>query len=212
VTNLNGKLWNMKRKEIKDFFKAIRGCDLQTVSMLVNSNKEYINVCNFAPPKKDDGQSGLQVAFKTGNFDIARFLIENGAEVNFIEISAVNEWTAPVLHDCIRAAIFNSYTLQKDGSKFDKALSLLKLMLSKKANPNATDSYGNNCLHRAFLDSRQMIDNPGVDFTNGILLNQLRSIFKELIDAGADINQVNDKRPAVSELIANYNMNKYELI
>jgi ankyrin repeat protein len=202
----------MKRKEIKDFFKAIRDGDLQTVSALVSSNKEYIRACNFAPPKKDDGQSGLQVAFRTGNFDISRLLIENGADVNFMETSDVNEWTAPALHDCIRATIFNSYTLQKDTGKFDKALSLLKLMLSKKANPNATDSYGNNCLHRAFLDSRQMIDNPGADFTNSILLNQLRSVFKELINAGADINQVNDKRPAVSELIANYKMEKYELI
>ncbi|WEK21825.1 MAG: hypothetical protein P0Y49_06180 [Candidatus Pedobacter colombiensis] len=66
------------KKEIKTFFKAIRDSDMPTISGLVNSNKAYNDACNFAPPKKDDGQSGLQVAFKTGNFDIALFLIKNG--------------------------------------------------------------------------------------------------------------------------------------
>lgn len=202
----------MKKKEIKTFFKAITDNDMPTISLLINSNKAYIDVCNFAPPKKDDGQSGLQVSLKSGNFDIALFLIKNGADVNFIEKSEVNDWMAPALQDCIRATIFNSYTLQKDTRIFDKGLSVLKLMLSEKANPNAVDSYGNNCLHRAILDSRQMLDNPAADFTNGILLNQLRSIFNELIKAGADIYQITDKRPSASEFITNFKMEKYELL
>ncbi|RQO69653.1 hypothetical protein DBR43_16410 [Pedobacter sp. KBW06] len=202
----------MKKKEIKAFFKAIRDSDMRTISLLVDTDKAYIDVCNFTPPKKDDGQSGLQVAFKTGNFDIALFLIKNGADVNFIETSEVNEWRAPVLHDCIRATVFNSYTLQKDTRIFDKALSLLKLMLTEKANPNAIDTYGNNCLHRALLDSRQMLDNPSADFSNGILLNQLRSIFKELIQAGADIHQASDKRPGALDFMATFRLEKYELL
>lgn len=202
----------MKKKEIKAFFKAIRDSDMRKISLLVDTDKAYIDVCNFTPPKKDDGQSGLQVAFKTGNFDIALFLINNGADVNFIETSEVNEWRAPVLHDCIRATVFNSYTLQKDTHIFDKALSLLKLMLTEKANPNAIDSYGNNCLHRALLDSRQMLDNPSADFSNGILLNQLRSIFKELIQAGADINQASDKRPGALDFMATFRLEKHELL
>ncbi|MBD1387100.1 ankyrin repeat domain-containing protein [Mucilaginibacter rigui] len=202
----------MKRKEVKAFFKAIRDSDFQTISELITTNNEYVSVCNFAPPKKDDGQSGLQVAFKTGNFDIARLLIQNGADINFIEQSEVNEWKAPVLQDCIRATIFNSFTLQKDTAQFDKAISLLKLMLAEGADPNAIDSYGNNCLHRAFLDSRQMIDNPAADFTGEILLSQLKNIFKELINAGADVYQTSDNRPSVLDFIVNYRMEKYQLI
>lgn len=202
----------MKKKEIKAFFKAIRDNDIQTVTSLIQSNKAYVEACNFAPPKKDDGQSGLQVSFKTGNFEIALLLIENGADVNFIETSEINEWTAPVLHDCIRAVIFNAYTIQKDTNAFNQGFSLLKLMLHKKADPNAIDSYGNNCLHRAFLDSRQMLDHPAVDFKDGILLTQLRSVFKALTDAGANVNQVNDRRPAVTDLIKNYRMETYELL
>ena len=202
----------MKKDDIKAFFKAIRDHDLQQVTALIHADREYLTACNFAPPKKYDGQSGLQAAFKTGNFEIAKFLIDEGIDVNFIEQSEVNEWEAPVLHDCVHATIFNSFTLQKDTHKFDLAFSVLQLMLDKKANPNAVDSYGNNCLHRAFLDARQMIDTPVVDFTDDILLTQLRRVFSALINAGADIHQANIQRPSVKSLIDNYSMQQYQLL
>ena len=201
----------MKKKDVKTFFQAIRHSDLQKVIELVTSDKAYLNATNFAPPKKDDGQSGLQVSFKTSNFDIAQYLIEQGADINFIETSEINEWKAPVLHDCIRATIFNSYTLQKNTSQFERAFSLFKTMLVKKADPNAVDSYGNNCLNRALMDARQMLDNPSADFSNDILLQQLRSVFRELINAGADPNQSSERRASFASNIINDRMEQYKL-
>ena len=84
-------------------------------------------------------------------------------------------------------------------------------MLNKKANPNSTDSYGNNCLHRAIMDSRQMIDNPSADLTNGILLQQLKKIFKALIAVGADTNLANEKRPSAEDLIKNFRLEQHQL-
>lgn len=201
----------MTKKDIKIFFKAVSEGDINNVSDLLDNNTEYLAICNVAPPKKDDGQSGLQVAFKTGNFEIAKLLIDKGADINFIETSEINEWTAPVLHDCIRATIFNSYTLQRDTKKFDKAFSLLELMLRKKADPKSTDSYGNNCLHRALMDARQMLDNPSTDLTNNILIQQLQSVFTQLIRAGADIKESSDNRDSAEELYLNFNLDKYKL-
>ncbi|PSL43932.1 hypothetical protein CLV51_107244 [Chitinophaga niastensis] len=201
----------MTKKNIKTFFQAIRDSDLQKVAELIDTNKAYINICNVSPPKKDDGQSGLQVAFKTGNFDIAKLLIAQGSEVNFIEKSAINEWTTPVLHDCIRATIFNTHTLQKDISVFNNAISLLQLMLRQKADPNIADSYGNNCLHRAIMDARQMIVNPNAELNDGILLEQLRAVFKALINSGADINRHSEKRPSAANMLANFRMEQYQL-
>jgi len=201
----------MTKKEIKIFFKAVADGDINKVTELLNSKSEYLSICNVAPPKKDDGQSGLQIAFKTGNFEIARLLIDRGADTNFMETSDINEWTAPVLHDCIRATIFNSYTLQRNTKQFDKAFSLLELMLSKKADPKSTDSYGNNCLHRALLDARQMLDNPCTDFAGDILIKQLQSVFRELIKAGADIKQSSGKSESAEELYLIFKLDKYKL-
>ena len=201
----------MTKKDIKIFFKAVSDGDVKQVTELLNKNSEYLSICNVAPPKKDDGQSGLQVAFKTGNFEVAKLLIDKGANVNFMETSEINEWTAPVLHDCIRTTIFNSYTLQRDTKQFDKAFSLLELMLSKKADPKSTDSYGNNCLHRALLDARQMLDNPSTDFSGNILIKQLQCVFRELIKAGADIKHSSENNETAEELYLNFKLDKYKL-
>ena len=56
----------MTKKDIKLFFKAVADGDVNKVSELLDNNTEYLTICNVAPPKKDNGQSGLQVAFKTG--------------------------------------------------------------------------------------------------------------------------------------------------
>ncbi|MEO5979218.1 MAG: hypothetical protein ABIS36_00565 [Chryseolinea sp.] len=200
----------MTKKEIKGFFKAIRDSEIHEIRELVNSNDSYLTVCNVSPPKKDDGQSGLQVAFKTGNFEIAEFLIERGADVNFMETSEVSEWRAPVLHDCIRATIFNSYTLQKDTSNFDRAFALLTIILGKNADPNAIDSLGNTCLLRAILDARQMIDNPKADLSDGILIEQLQRVFGSLIKAGADPKSASDGRESAEYFLENYGLKEYD--
>jgi ankyrin repeat protein len=157
----------MTKTDIKIFFKAVSDGDLKKVSELLDNNPEYLTICNVAPPKKDDGQSGLQVAFKTGRFENARLLIEKGADTNF--------------------------------------------MLSKNADPRASDSYGNNCLHRALMDARQMLDNPSTDFTDNILIQQLQSVFKVLIKAGADTKQKSDNRESAEELYLNFKLDKYRL-
>lgn len=202
----------MKKKEIRTYFKVITDGNIQKVAELIEADKAYLTTCSLSPPKKNDGQSGLQVAFKTGNFDIAGLLIEKGADVNFMETLVINEWTAPVLHDCIRAMIFNSYTLQKDTARFDQAFALFQQMLNRKADPNAMDSYGNNCLHRAILDANQVIHHPNADLSDGILLQQLRKIFRTLISAGADIHRHDERRPDAESLIKNFRLENYHLL
>ncbi len=194
---------------MKVLFKAIRNYENQKVKDYINKKPELVNCVAKTPPKKDDGQSPLQVAFKVANFEIAEYLISKGANVNFQETSEINEWTAPVIHDSIRATIFNCLTLESDTSEFEYALKLLKLILSEGADPNSIDSYGNSCLNRAFLDSRQMIDNPSF-IKQAETLEQLRSVFKVLINNGADIEAKNDKRESLVEQIKDYE--KYKLI
>jgi len=202
----------MLKKEIKALFKNIRDGNTEQVFVFIKANPELANVCNSGLPKKDDGQSPLQVSFKVGNFQIADFLIDNGASVNFIEQSELNEWTAPVLHDCIRAVIYNSYTLSKEETRFENGIRLLSRLLSEGADANALDSYGNASLHRAILDSQQMINHPNADTENGVLLSQLKRVFKLLIDAGADLAASNTTRPSPISFLSNFGLDKYGLL
>ncbi len=67
---------------MKKLFIAIRNSDLDTVREILAKKPELVACTAKQPPKKDDGQSPLQVALKTGNFDIADHLLALGADVN----------------------------------------------------------------------------------------------------------------------------------
>jgi hypothetical protein len=96
-------------------------------------------------------------------------------------------------------------------------------MLSKGANPNARDSYGNSCLNRAIIDAAQMIDNPlffdatrstGEDLSEAereLALTQIRGVFAALINAGADVNAASDTRKSAVEHVRFNRIEQYAL-
>ena len=125
---------------MKKLFNAIRNGDLDTVKKLIEKKPELVSCTAKQPPKKDDGQSPLQVALKTGNTAIADYLIDMGADVKFIEDeSCCNAWRTPVLHDAINCAVMLSRWNTDDKymgfrefstkERADEALSILKKML-----------------------------------------------------------------------------------
>jgi len=61
------------------------------------------------------------------------------------------------------------------------------------------------------MDARQMLENPRADFSNDILLRQVRSVFKELLNAGADPNQSSERRESFASNMINYKMEQYQL-
>lgn len=92
---------------MKVLFKAIRSGNLEEVRRLIEKKPELVNCTAKQPPKKDDGQSPLQVAIKTHNFEIANYLIDQGADINFMEDPAAccDDWCMPVLHISVMAAV-----------------------------------------------------------------------------------------------------------
>ncbi len=86
----------MFNKDITAFIKAIRNRDDGGVKAMLTETPELVSATVKSPPKRDDGQSPLQIAFKTGNFFAAELLLANGADLNFMEESEINEWRAPV--------------------------------------------------------------------------------------------------------------------
>ena len=92
---------------MKKLFKAIRENDIEEVRRLIEKKPELANCVAKQPPKKDDGQSPLQVAVKTHRFEIANYLLDEGADVNFMEdpASCCDDWCMPVLHISVMAAV-----------------------------------------------------------------------------------------------------------
>ena len=87
---------------MKKLFKAIKDDDLVTIQEILSKRPELISCTAKKPPKADDGQSLLQVALKNGKISIANYLLEAGADVNFMESPLCeNKWRTPVIHDAI---------------------------------------------------------------------------------------------------------------
>lgn len=195
---------------MRKLFQAIRQKDLDTVRQILNKNPELISCTAKEPPKKDDGQSPLQVALKTGNFEIADFLLDIGANVNFIEDEAcANTWRAPVLHDAINASVmcsrwntnnpvYGGFKVFSTKEKADQAYRILEKMILLGADVNAKDSYDNSPLWRFCLQARQIL--PAYNHVehrvsdNRILTPELREdlsrIFLLLKANGADMNDI----------------------
>ena len=187
---------------MKKLFTAIKNYDFETVESLINKNPELVNCVAKQPPKKDDGQSPLQIALKNGAFEIASFLIDNGADVNFIESEdCANEWRAPVIHDAINAAIMNSryntydsdfddIELFNEKEDADEAFLILKKVISAGADVNACDSYGNSCVWRFCLQSAQILPSfhwsDKVEIDDRILTDELFEDLTRILDALKD--------------------------
>lgn len=161
---------------MKKLFQAIKKNDIDTVKQILTKKPELISCTAKKPPKSDDGQSLLQVALKNGRFEIADYLLDCGADVNFIEdISCENNWRTPVIHDAINAAVMSSrWNTNTFGFKVcstkeasDKAYQILERMLNMGANINALDSYGNSGLWRFCLQARQIL--PSYDYSTKTL-------------------------------------------
>lgn len=67
-------------------FKDIRQGNIESVKVIIEKKPESVN-CIFtgAKPKKDIGQSPLEVAIKCGAFEIVDYLLDHGANPDFAE-------------------------------------------------------------------------------------------------------------------------------
>lgn len=124
-------------------FKEIRHGDIEKIRARIERDPAVVNeIYTGAKPKKDIGQSPLQVAIKCGQFEIIDLLIEHGADVDFIEdpadkpkdTSASYFMCMPVLHDAI-IGTFGALPY----SQFEHAenyVRVIKTLLERGADPN----------------------------------------------------------------------------
>lgn len=155
---------------MKKLFSAIRNKNIDEVSSILGKNPELVNSIAKGISKQDEGEAPLQTAIKTENFDIAKLLIERGANVKFMETEAeTEEWRKPILHFAVEAVIANSrdelyipkyspqnnsgflglfkkdqYTVKSEPTKeYQEALELMKLIIENGADIHSTNATNN---------------------------------------------------------------------
>lgn len=125
-------------------FKDIRHSDIEAVRAAISKNGSVVNeVYNAKAPKKDIGQSPLQVAIKCGEFEIIELLLAKGADPDFMEDPALvppHSVCMSVLHDAI-IGVFSALCY-KQYSHSEKYRNLIKILLENGANPNRKTSSG----------------------------------------------------------------------
>lgn len=126
---------------MKRLFKAVRQNDLETVKRILDADPELINCVAIPPPKKDDGQSLLQVANKVDALEIAHYLIDKGIDVNYMEpdhgLPMSQCYTSPVLIDAVRFLLSGALSWQKYA---EERMQIILHLLEKGADPNKTDN------------------------------------------------------------------------
>lgn len=90
---------------MKKLFKAIRQENLEEVKSIIEKNPQLVNCVATPPPKKDNGQSPLQVALKISAFEkiMASLCYKNDEEEWFFSLYVIpyfsQTWAAEYLPD-----------------------------------------------------------------------------------------------------------------
>ncbi|WTW95900.1 ankyrin repeat domain-containing protein [Streptomycetaceae bacterium NBC_01309] len=119
---------------MEKLFRAVRHGDTAVVTALLDKNPALVAAVRKPPPKKDAGQQPLGVALKTGKYDIARLLLDRGADVNFIEAPDIDN-RQPVVNDAVEAAVASA--LGRNPAVGAESLAVLRLMLGRGADVTA---------------------------------------------------------------------------
>lgn len=195
------------KKNAYAFFGAIRADELETVSSMLAADPALVNIPAPKKPADTRGMSPLQAALCTGwHRDIAWFLLEHGADVNFCADAKLDGY--PVLFDGVNIAVWNACRYAWDGqdttpmrlvrkhtqAEADDAFAFLRRMLALGADVQATDRYGRGVLMEAVEETgrlRPIRSEENGEFYPGRpvteeMRHDIRRIFRLLIDAGAD--------------------------
>ena len=124
-------------------FKEIRHGDIEKIRARIAKNPAVVNeIFTGTKPKKDIGQSPLQVAIKCGQFEIIELLLDHDADPDFMENRAdqpadnKDYYFRPMslLHDAIHGVFYSLFYGEFERS--EKYVKLIGTLLEKGADPN----------------------------------------------------------------------------
>ncbi len=171
---------------MKKLFTVIRQGKLDEVKSIIEKKPELVNCVSGALPKKDHGQSPLQVALKTGKYEIADYLIEHGADINFMEAEDDDPGLrAPVLFDAINSTIMSLCYKRFDESEI--AFGYVKKLVERGADVNKLASNGFDAINWSVSAAELLFERESVyPQSQEAVRKQLTRILDLLIEHGAD--------------------------
>ena len=182
---------------MKKLFVSIRRGKLEEVKRILDKKPELISCTATAPPKKDVGQSPLQVAIKSDNAEVANYLLDIGADVNFMEEKVYYEMDlrAPILYDAI-VQVYLGWSSSTWYERSEKYLALVSRLLELGADPNKKDSHGESSWNWVLnqydgfvseTDDKSRYDYELMTEKNNRYLELASRLFEKITAYGADI-------------------------
>ncbi len=149
-------------------FQLLRRGDIEGVRQILDKKPEEVNAVSGPKPKRDQGQSLLQVAIKSGHLDIADLLIDRGADLNFIEEpTELNPFCQPVIQTAGGRAVFDcrrmikrwngQYQLYSSKEKADQSFKVFKKMLELGADISQKDSHRGTLLQTILIETKEVL-------------------------------------------------------
>lgn len=150
-------------QEATNIFDVARSGTLNEATVLVKKNPKIVNAIN------DAGYSPLILACYRGNNEVAQFLIENGADINYNNAMGTALMAAVVKNNIqiVNLLIDKNVNIElKDGNgttaiiyaAMFKNHEIAKVLIKAKANYETKDNRGNSALDYAILaDDDQLI-------------------------------------------------------
>lgn len=171
---------------MKKLFTVIRQGKLDEVKRIIEKKPDLVNCISGPLPKKDHGQSPLQVALKTGKYEIADYLIEHGADIDFMEADDDDPGLrAPVLFDAINSTIASLCYKRFDESEI--AFGYVKKLVERGADVNKLASNGFDAINWSICKAELLFERASVySQSQQAVRKQLTRILDLLIENGAD--------------------------
>ena len=149
-------------------FQLLRRGDIEGVRQILDKKPEEVNAVSGDKPKRDQGQSLLQVAIKSGHLDIADLLIDRGADINFIEEpTELNPFCQPVIQTAGGRAVFDcrrmikrwngQYEMYSSKEKADQSFKVFKKMLELGADISQKDSHRGTLLQTILIETKEVL-------------------------------------------------------
>lgn len=149
-------------------FQLLRRGDIEGVRQILDKKPEEVNAVSGEKPKRDQGQSLLQVAIKSGHLDIANLLIDRGADLNFIEEpTELNPFCQPVLQTAGGRAVFDcrrmikrwngQYEMYSSKEKADQSFKVFEKMLELGADISQKDSHGGTLFQTILIETKEVL-------------------------------------------------------